>query len=76
MQLYGYIKQTQTRNEELLHLKELTLCSDPDELESLAAFLMNCAKGIRNSCDWDHEHFQSEDGPDIIVFNQKHVNQK
>ncbi len=73
MKIYGY-----SNNEDsLLELAETTISASPNELRTIAEFLMACADGIeQDSNNWEHDHYKSnslkDSEPDLIVFNSEH----
>jgi hypothetical protein len=73
MKLFGYIDGN---DDQLFKLSEVTLQAEPKALESVANFLLKCAKEMEGNDSWEHEHFSdsvfaSDVLPDIIVFREK-----
>jgi hypothetical protein len=64
--LYGYGCQN---GEELMELREVTICIDSAHALALSEFFAQCAKQMEMSPEWEHEHFSGGNIPDLIVFN-------
>lgn len=67
LKLYGYAKS----NDMLLDLREVTLRVDADTAQRLGEFFLRCAQGMRAASSWEHEHFDGDSSPDVVVFNSK-----
>jgi len=76
MKLYGYTEEELEKDEPRpLHLTEITIGSNPDELRKIAKFLNDKADDIEELKDgFEHEHICDADSsfegePHIIVWN-------
>jgi hypothetical protein len=74
MKLYGYSEADRAAAEpQPLHLIEATIAGSPDELRSIAAFLLSCATAMeKNDGRFDHAHLsdhapQFRDSPQVVV---------
>jgi len=67
MKIYGYDQKDQ---ENLLELREITFQISPEEAQQIANFFTMCAKRMVIP-NWEHEHFNGGNSPDIIVFYKK-----
>ena len=67
MMVYGYSLNNQKK---LLEMKEVTFQISQNEAQKLAEFFLRCATEMTKP-NWDHEHFNGGDIPDIIVLIDK-----
>lgn len=80
MRIYGYFDEKATVEKSgPMVLAEDTLVASPDELRSIASFLVSSAERMeRKGASYDHEHLADrqpgfDDSPHLIVFNPVHV---
>lgn len=72
MKLYGYIEAVNTGPEpQPLLLAEATIAASPEELRSIAAFLLSCATAMTEG-RFDHAHLSDHvprfrDSPQLVV---------
>jgi hypothetical protein len=67
MKLYGYTASSDT----LLEMREVTFRVDSVTAQKLGEFFLQCAQEMRSVKNWEHEHFNGDSSPDVVVFNSK-----
>jgi len=79
MKIYGYIdEEAISEKTGPKMLAEVTLAASPDELRSIASFLVSSAERMeRMGASYDHEHLGDkqpgfDDPPHLVVFNPVH----
>lgn len=76
MKLYGYSTEGAEPEKAIpSELAEITLVATPEELRTIATFLISAAEGMdERGLDWEHEHLSDKhkefrDSPHFVVFN-------
>jgi hypothetical protein len=68
MVVYGYSLKNKKK---LLEMKEVTFQVSQKEAQQLADFFSKCATEMTKP-NWDHEHFNGGNIPDVIVLISHH----
>ena len=50
-----------------LELQEVAFMGSPDEIRSVARFLLECADGMDADAHWGHKHYQDADGAAFLT---------
>jgi len=60
--LYGY--ESNEEDAPLRAFYQVSLCFEaPEDLAAFARFVAECAEGMKDEAEWDHEHFHTDGGP-------------
>lgn len=70
IEIYGY---KLSGDDELLELREVSLCVDAREASALSEFFARCARAIETDPGWEHEHFSHGKAPDVIVVSSERM---
>ena len=62
VKLYGY--ESNAEDAPLQEFYQVSLCFEaPEDLAAFASFVAECAEGMAQEPEWDHEHFYNDGGP-------------
>lgn len=68
LKIYGYENQD---TDTLLTLREVTFEITSEHAKRIGEFFLKCVKEMNEKPEWEHEHLNGGDIPDVIIYKAR-----